>query len=641
MKPDIGRQDAHVTLSVLCAVLLVLFVVLSSTKGAISTSGNVQPAYPGSSPDPWNTGDELSVGDAANGSVSITGGSDVASTGGTAGFNPAVMGTVTVSGTGSTWANSQNLVLGVFGIGKLEVLAGGQVTNQSAFVGHLSGIGQVLVGGTGSHWSSTQSLFVGNSGTGSLTIQQQGRVQSDSAVIAVANSSNGSVVVDGQQSTWEVSNSLSVGDATNGGAASLTLTGAGSRVYVGAGAATYGTTLPIDQTAVVVSKLGTAAKLSVFEGNSIQNAGNAYLGAASGEAGEVVVNGAATSWINNGGVFIGVNGTGALSLVDGGTVSGSSITIGAGGVVSGVGTFVGAVSNAGLVRPGQSVGALSVTGSYAQAATGRLGVELVGTSAGAFDTINVSGQAALSGTLEVDLGLVSGNPFEPQVGDSFALLTAAGGLTGTFASAQLPTLASGKMWHIRYSANAATLAVKLAGDYNDNGIVDAADYSVWRDKLGSTLDPRADGDTNGIVNLLDYNIWKANFGASAGAGAVSAAAIAPESPTAVLGLVCLVGCVLFGPIRRRLDTSSADAKLEQQCARTFERICIAAAHRVVVCRGHDFGRRRVNGVSDSTYDDFGKTTAVRSAGIRSAPTGNPTAVMPNSLDGRSKSVENA
>ena len=58
----------------------------------------------------------------------------------------------------------------------------------------------------------------------------------------------------------------------------------------------------------------------------------------------------------------------------------------------------------------------------------------------------------------------------------------------------------------------------LPGDYNFNGVVDAADYSVWRDTVGSTNDLRADGSgaaagvPDGVVDELDYDFWKANFG---------------------------------------------------------------------------------------------------------------------------------
>ena len=56
------------------------------------------------------------------------------------------------------------------------------------------------------------------------------------------------------------------------------------------------------------------------------------------------------------------------------------------------------------------------------------------------------------------------------------------------------------------------LPAAFYGDYNGNGIVDAADYSVWRDTLGSTTDLRADGNGDGVVNSEDYSFWKSHFG---------------------------------------------------------------------------------------------------------------------------------
>lgn len=56
------------------------------------------------------------------------------------------------------------------------------------------------------------------------------------------------------------------------------------------------------------------------------------------------------------------------------------------------------------------------------------------------------------------------------------------------------------------------LRVAFPGDYNLDGAVDAADYALWRDTLGSTTDLRADGDGNGVVDEADHVFWKAHFG---------------------------------------------------------------------------------------------------------------------------------
>lgn len=63
----------------------------------------------------------------------------------------------------------------------------------------------------------------------------------------------------------------------------------------------------------------------------------------------------------------------------------------------------------------------------------------------------------------------------------------------------------------------------LAGDYNGDGKVDAADYTVWRDSQGQTgIDLPADGSGNGTVGPEDYEVWKANFeGDPAGVGAAT------------------------------------------------------------------------------------------------------------------------
>jgi hypothetical protein len=72
----------------------------------------------------------------------------------------------------------------------------------------------------------------------------------------------------------------------------------------------------------------------------------------------------------------------------------------------------------------------------------------------------------------------------------------------------------------------------LPGDYNRDGTVDAADYTVWRDSLDQTGDLAADGNEDNSVDAADYALWSDNFGRSeliGGSG--SLAAVVPEPTT--------------------------------------------------------------------------------------------------------------
>ena len=62
------------------------------------------------------------------------------------------------------------------------------------------------------------------------------------------------------------------------------------------------------------------------------------------------------------------------------------------------------------------------------------------------------------------------------------------------------------------------------GDFNGNGQVDAADYTLWRDALGQTVTPNTGPDANGdgTINQEDFLVWHANFGLAVGASATRA-----------------------------------------------------------------------------------------------------------------------
>ena len=99
---------------------------------------------------------------------------------------------------------------------------------------------------------------------------------------------------------------------------------------------------------------------------------------------------------------------------------------------------------------------------------------------------------------------------------------------------------------------------RLPGDFNDDGVVDSADYAVWREALGATppnspfeyrdatnLDGEEaishNGDGMNGVDMADYLIWKANYGMTAGATSLLAPASSTPEPSAIALCVCGFG----------------------------------------------------------------------------------------------------
>ena len=89
----------------------------------------------------------------------------------------------------------------------------------------------------------------------------------------------------------------------------------------------------------------------------------------------------------------------------------------------------------------------------------------------------------------------------------------------------------------------------LEGDYNGDGVVDAADYTKRRDTWTRTnTDLSADGNKNGSIDSGDRDVWAANYGDAAG----SAAGVPEPTAFALAGLVvALIG--LESAIARRLS----------------------------------------------------------------------------------------
>jgi hypothetical protein len=234
--------------------------------------------------------------------------------------------------------------------------------------------------------------------------------------------------------------------------------------------------------------------------------------------------------------------------------------------VSGDGNFVGGgnVVFLGGYSPGASPAGVQFDGDATFASASSLLMELNGATPGTdYDQLVVAGDVRLGGRLEVEFLTAT---FLPTLSQQFDLIVAAGMIDGEFANVDLPQYAGGYslQWNLQYGVNFVRLELVdliagLSGDYNGNGVVDAADYTVWRDHLGQTFalaneNPLA--ATPGIVDQEDYNFWKSRFGLSAGAGAISSAGELAAVPEPA-GWTMLVVVMLAACLRRRLVAHGA------------------------------------------------------------------------------------
>ncbi|WP_442481890.1 beta strand repeat-containing protein [Aeoliella sp. SH292] len=93
----------------------------------------------------------------------------------------------------------------------------------------------------------------------------------------------------------------------------------------------------------------------------------------------------------------------------------------------------------------------------------------------------------------------------------------------------------------------------LLGDFNGDGFVNLADYTVWRDNLGATEGTLLSGNgTGGVIDADDYNAWKTNFGASSPGSLIAGTASVPEPSTVITLLAGLAATALC--VRKQRST---------------------------------------------------------------------------------------
>jgi fibronectin-binding autotransporter adhesin len=441
----------------------------------------------------------------------------------------------------------------IAGTGSISNNVGGEIRGGGAIQSALSNIGG-LVRATGSDPLVIANLSGNNTAGGELRVD-------DGATMTIQNTfnSSGTIVLGGSGATLNLNSVTNAGTLRGQGrvtgatlnsgvvrAEAGTLTFAGSaNTNTAAGRLEAGPAAQILYTQGLVSNAGLIA----LTGGAFDNNNVALTNPGRIEGYGTVRTGGLT---NSGAISVG----GELDVIgpvtNSGTVSASTgSAIRFFGPVSGAGSFTGAgaVTFLNTFSPGASPATVTFGGDVALEGASNLVIELGGTSPGSqYDTLAVTGEAQVGGALDIDL---LGN-FVPAIGSVYQIVSSAGGVTGKFSTASLPTLANAS-WQLVYEPNAVQLRVTAAGDFNFDSRVDAADYTLWRDSLGqSGAALLADANGNGQVDAGDFGTWKSRFGQSAGGGSggVTGGAV-PEPMSALLALVGALGVLAVASRRAR------------------------------------------------------------------------------------------
>jgi len=530
----------------------------------------------------WRQDNTMTVGDAGQGNLQVLTQGRLESTNSVLGNAASGVGTTTVGGVGSVWEINGTLTVALSGQGTLSIIDGGKVTNSGvAKIASLAGSeATALVSGSSSRWNVGTTLTVGEFGRGVLRILSGGRVNSTNAIISDNATARGEAFVDGANSVWEIAGTLDVSEPgegaltiTNGALVTTTgiaRVGANGELALGGGRLDVGAVGGLNNQGLIrgggrigATVTNAAAGEIRVQGGNVLVVGGALTnsGVVNVDIGELEI---LTSVVNNGDIAISTgamrfqgtgldNNTGAQLAIIGGEVDVMGLidnNAGAQIVVGGNATavFHDVVTNNGQLHVMPGANALMLE-NLSFSATSLLGLQLgASNETDEFGQVDVGGAATLAGKLDVKLA----SGFAPTLGDSFRLMTATAGITGTFATASLPMLGGNLSWDLDYSATALTLSVVTDGfsaDFDLDGDVDANDLARWKVGFGMNqgaepVNGDADGDFD--VDGADYLVWQRQFGSSSATPAVRAV---PEPATG--GMALTIASALTGLICRR------------------------------------------------------------------------------------------
>jgi hypothetical protein len=192
-----------------------------------------------------------------------------------------------------------------------------------------------------------------------------------------------------------------------------------------------------------------------------------------------------------------------------GTLVAGSVSIQNGGQLSGNGTVAAKLVVAdGNVSPGFTIGHLNVEGSYEQQSNGTLLFDISGASSNQFDTMDVTGDVQLGGTLRLDTSDFTASP----PGTTIEVISASS-LAGTF-EAVVSTGNDDIYFHPLYDYVEGVVRLELLdrGDMNGDQIINSADHdlfvfglmnkeSMFYAQCQCSVGPQQGGDFNGNGSL--------------------------------------------------------------------------------------------------------------------------------------------
>ncbi len=335
---------------------------VSSRQGLIgyhsSANGTASVTGAGSQ---WTCSGDMIIGEYGTGTLSVQDGGVVDTHDVYLGNQSGSHGTASIIGAGTKWiSDNGDLNVGNYGVGTLNIREGGYLYSQYGYLGKQSGsIGTATVTGTDSQWRMHSGLFVGDRGTGTLNILDGGNVRNDWCYVGKNSGSNGLITVSGAGSTLYTTHLLHIGSRGRG---EVVIENGGNvvtknydAILIGDSGYSHGVVTITGpgsrwyiERSLNVGESGTG-ELIIQDGGLFESNSSCVIGNNASSLGTVTVTGVG-SQLNCGNLYISDQGTGTLNIENDGVVNSRSTWVGRSSTAGGVINFnVGTLNTHGLL----------------------------------------------------------------------------------------------------------------------------------------------------------------------------------------------------------------------------------------------------------------------------------------------------